>query len=43
VPLGLWLAFAHPLAFLVLLAAFLLAAALLARLIWRGLKARFST
>ena len=43
VPLGLWLAFAHPLAFLALLAAFLLLAALLARLIWRGLKARFST
>jgi len=43
VPLGLWLAFAHPLAFLALLAAFLLVAALLARLIWRGLKSRFST
>jgi hypothetical protein len=43
VPLGLWLAFAHPLLFFVLLVAFLVAAALLARLIWRGLKARFST
>ena len=43
VPLGLWLAFAHPLAFLALLAAFLIVAALLARLIWRGLKSRFST
>ena len=41
VPLGLWLAVTHPFVFFVLLAAFLLAAALLARLIWRGLKARF--
>ena len=37
VPTGLWLAFAHPLVFLVLLALFLLGALLLARLIWRGL------
>jgi hypothetical protein len=38
VPFGLWLAVAHPLAFFVLLALFLAAAALLARLIWRGLR-----
>ena len=38
VPLGLWLALAHPLIFFALLAAFLLTAALLARLIWRGLR-----
>jgi hypothetical protein len=38
VPLGLWLAFAHPLAFLALLAVFLLAAALLARAILRALR-----
>jgi hypothetical protein len=43
VPLGLWLSVAHPVAFVVLLALFLAGAALLARLIWRGLKARFST
>lgn len=42
VPLGLWLALANPLAFLVLLGAFLLAAVLLARLIWRSLKTRRS-
>ena len=35
-PLGLWLAVAHPLAFFATLAAFLLAAALLARLLWRA-------
>jgi uncharacterized protein DUF4126 len=39
VPLGLWLAVAHPLVFLVLLAVFLLGAALLAKLAWRGLAA----
>jgi hypothetical protein len=39
VPLGLWLAFAHPVAFFVLLALFVLAAVLLARLVWRGLSA----
>jgi len=39
VPLGLWLAVAHPLEFLVLLAVFLLGAALLAKLAWRGLAA----
>jgi Domain of unknown function (DUF4126) len=37
VPLGLWLAVAHPLVFFALLAAFLVAAAFLARLLWRGL------
>ena len=36
VPLGLWLAVTHPLVFFALLAAFLIAAALLARLLWRG-------
>ena len=38
VPLGLWLAIAHPIAFFLLLAAFLVAAVLLLRLIWRGLR-----
>ena len=38
VPFGLWLAVAHPLAFFVLLAVFLVAAALLVRLIWQGLR-----
>jgi hypothetical protein len=38
VPLGLWLAFVHPIAFFLLLAIFVLAAALLLRLIWRGLR-----
>jgi hypothetical protein len=38
VPLGLWLAVAHPLAFFVLLALFVAAAAFLARLIWRGVR-----
>ena len=38
VPFGLWLALAHPLAFFVLLALFVAAAALLARLIWRGVR-----
>jgi hypothetical protein len=38
VPAGLWLAVAHPVVFFALLAAFLVAAALLARLIWRGLR-----
>ena len=37
VPFGLWLAFAHPVAFFVLLALFVLAAVLLGRLVWRGL------
>jgi len=38
VPAGLWLAVAHPAVFFVLLAVFLVVAALLARLIWRGLR-----
>jgi hypothetical protein len=38
VPLGLWLAIAHPIAFFLLLALFLLAAAFLLRFIWRGLR-----
>jgi hypothetical protein len=38
VPLGLWLAFAHPLAFFVLLALILLGVVLLARLLWRGFR-----
>ncbi len=38
VPMGLWLSVAHPLVFFALLAGFLLAAALLVRLIWRGLR-----
>ncbi len=38
VPLGLWLAVAHPIAFFVLLALFLAAAALLVRLIWQGVR-----
>jgi len=38
VPLGLWLAFAHPLAFFAGLILFLVGAALLLRLIWRGLQ-----
>ena len=37
VPLGLWVAVAHPLLFFVLRALFLVGAALLVRLIWRGL------
>ena len=40
VPAGLWLAVAHPLVFFALLAVFLVAAAMLARLVWRGLVAR---
>jgi hypothetical protein len=38
VPLGLWLAFAHPILFFILLALFLVATVLLLRLIWRGLR-----
>jgi hypothetical protein len=38
VPLGLWLAFVHPVLFFVLLALVLLAVALLTRLLWRGLR-----
>ena len=36
VPLGLWLAIAHPLVFLALLVACLIAAVFLVRLLWRG-------
>ena len=42
VPLGLWLAVVQPWVFLALLVVFLVAAALLARVIWRGLKSVFS-
>ena len=42
VPLGLWLAFVHPIVFFLLLAIFVLAAALLLRLIWRGLRRLFA-
>lgn len=42
VPLGLWLAFAHPVAFFLLLALFMVAAILLLRLIWRGLQRLFA-
>ena len=38
VPLGLWLAIAHPLVFFALLAACMIAAVLLARLLWRGIR-----
>ena len=38
VPLGLWLAFAHPIAFFAALILFVVGAALLLRLIWRGLQ-----
>jgi hypothetical protein len=38
VPAGLWLAFVHPALFFVLLAVFVVGAALLVRLIWRGLR-----
>jgi len=37
VPFGLWLAVAHPLAFFALLAVFIIGAALVLRLLWRGL------
>lgn len=37
VPLGLWLAVAHPILFFVLLALFLLVAVILVRFLWRGL------
>jgi hypothetical protein len=42
VPFGLWVAFAHPIAFFVLLIVFLVAAALLLRVIWRGLRRLFA-
>ena len=38
VPLGLWLAFAHPLLFFLLLSVTLVAMVLLARLLWRGFR-----
>jgi hypothetical protein len=38
VPLGLWLAFAHPVVFFLLLAACLVAVVLLIRLLWRGMR-----
>lgn len=38
VPLGLWLAFVHPFAFLLVLALTLLAVVLLMRLVWRGFR-----
>ena len=43
VPLGLWLAFAHPLLFFALLAAMLVAVVLLARLLWRGFQRLVAT
>ena len=42
VPLGLWLAVAHPVAFFILLALFAVAAVFLVRTIWRGLRTMFS-
>jgi hypothetical protein len=42
VPAGLWLAVAHPIAFLVFLAAFLIGIVLLLRFIWRGLRRLFA-
>ena len=38
VPIGLWLAVVHPLAFFLLLAACLVAVVFLARLLWRGVQ-----
>jgi hypothetical protein len=43
VPLGLWLAIAHPLVYFLLLAACLAAALVLARLLWRGARRLFSS
>jgi hypothetical protein len=43
VPLGLWLAFTHPLLFFVLLLAVLVAVVLLARLLWRGFRRLVAT
>ena len=42
VPLGLWLAVAHPILFFLLLALFVIASILLLRLIWRGLRRLFA-
>ena len=43
VPLGLWLAFVHPLAFLLMLALTMLAVVLLVRLVWRGFRRLVAT
>ena len=43
VPLGLWLAFAHPVVFILVLALMLLALGLLARLLWRGFRRLVAT
>jgi hypothetical protein len=43
VPLGLWLAFAHPLVFFLLLALVLVGVVLLARLLWRGFRRLVAT
>lgn len=42
VPLGLWLAFAHPILFFLLLGLFTIVAVMLLRLIWRGLQRLFA-
>jgi hypothetical protein len=42
VPFGLWLGIAHPIAFFVFLLLFIVAAVLLVRLIWRGLRRLFA-
>lgn len=41
VPAGLWLAVAHPVVFVVFLIVFLAAAAILLRIVWRGLRRMF--
>jgi hypothetical protein len=43
VPLGLWLAFTHPVVFFAMLAALLVAVVLLARLLWRGFRRLVAT
>ncbi|MBV9190067.1 MAG: DUF4126 domain-containing protein, partial [Betaproteobacteria bacterium] len=43
VPLGLWLAFVHPVAFLLVLAFTLVAIVLLMRLVWRGFRRLVAT
>ena len=42
VPVGLWLAFAHPILFFLLLGLFTIVAVMLLRLIWRGLQRLFA-
>jgi len=42
VPLGLWVAFTHPIVFFALLVLFIIGALLLLRLIWRGLRRLFA-